>query len=80
MHNDFEELIHKEIKISDMLYWYNVFIAYPNDDMVHLLQLLMSSKDDELHLVIIKFQHIYGHPVSDFLNAPLYLEDTVILR
>ena len=63
-----------------MLYWYDVFVAYPNGDMVHLLHLLMSSEDDELCPVIIKFQRINVHQVSDFLNAMLYPEDTVILR
>ena len=36
-----------------MLYWYDVFTAYASGNMVNFLKLLMSSKDDELRLVII---------------------------
>ena len=68
MHSVFAELVHKKTKISNMFYWHNIFAAYPDGDMVNFLKLFTSSKNDELSLVIIKFQHIPGHPVSDFLT------------
>ena len=35
-----------------MIYWYNIFTAYPDGDMVNFLKLLMSLKN-ELGFVII---------------------------
>ena len=61
-----------------MLYWYNTFTACPSGDMVTFLKFLMSSKVDELSLVTSKCQHIYGHPVSDFLNASLSREYSLL--
>ena len=49
------EPVHKKAKISNMLYRYNIFIAYLDGNIINFFELLMCPKDNELRFLSFNF-------------------------